>query len=87
MAQALRAYTHEVAWMSFDEQERGTLEQGKIADMAVISGNPLDTSLADLSGLQTEQLPDGEIALWTAPLRRPASRRRRTCRTREPPTG
>ncbi|MFH2008778.1 MAG: amidohydrolase family protein [bacterium] len=54
--QALRAYTHEVAWMSFDDQDRGTLEQGKIADMVIVDGNPLETKAAALGELKTEQL-------------------------------
>ncbi len=54
--QALRAYTHEVAWMSFDEQDRGTLEKGKIADMVIVDKNPLDTDVTQLSGLKAEQL-------------------------------
>ncbi len=54
--EALRAYTHEVAWMSFDDEDRGTLEKGKIADMVIVDSNPLETKLADLSGLTTKQL-------------------------------
>jgi predicted amidohydrolase YtcJ len=54
--QALRAYTHEVAWMSFDDEDRGTLDEGKIADMVLVDQNPLDTAPAALGGIKTEQL-------------------------------
>jgi len=54
--EALRAYTHEVAWMSFDDQDRGTLEKGKIADMVIVHRNPFETNLTELGGLKTEQL-------------------------------
>ena len=54
--EALRMFTSEVAWMSFDEQERGTLEQGKIADMVVLNKNPLALDRKNLHELAVEQL-------------------------------
>src|SRR2546425_6511520 len=36
-AEALRLYTAGSAWFSFDENSRGTLKPGKLADMAVLS--------------------------------------------------
>ncbi len=54
--EALRMFTYEVAWTSFDEQERGTLEQGKIADMAVLNKNPLALDRENLRELVVEQL-------------------------------
>lgn len=54
--EALRAYTHEVAWMSFDDQERGTLEKGKIADMVTVDKNPLEADPTALGEIKTEQL-------------------------------
>ncbi|MBW1822802.1 MAG: amidohydrolase family protein [Deltaproteobacteria bacterium] len=40
--EALKMVTYEVAWTSFDEHGRGSLEQGKIADMVVLNQNPLN---------------------------------------------
>jgi predicted amidohydrolase YtcJ len=54
--EALRMFTYEVAWTSFDERERGTLEQGKIADMAVLNANPLAMSPGKLRELAVERL-------------------------------
>ena len=54
--EALRMFTAEVAWTSFDEQERGTLEKGKIADMVVLNRNPLEMKPEHLSDLDVEQL-------------------------------
>jgi predicted amidohydrolase YtcJ len=54
--EALRMFTAEVAWTSFDEKERGTLEQGKIADMVVLNRNPLEMEPEDLLDLEVEQL-------------------------------
>ncbi|MEG9247192.1 amidohydrolase [Arthrobacter sp. Soc17.1.1.1] len=37
---ALRAYTVDAAWAAGDEQRRGTLEPGKLADFVVLSDHP-----------------------------------------------
>lgn len=45
--QALRAYTYGSAYATFAERDLGTLEPGKLADFAVLSGSPLDESALD----------------------------------------
>jgi hypothetical protein len=53
-AEALRAYTYGSAYATFAEDRLGTLEPGKLADFAVLSGNPLDESgMDDLRVLAT----------------------------------
>jgi predicted amidohydrolase YtcJ len=42
--EALRAHTTDAAWQVFQEQERGSIEPGKRADFAILSGNPLDNA-------------------------------------------
>ncbi|MBW2620352.1 MAG: amidohydrolase family protein [Deltaproteobacteria bacterium] len=54
--QALKMATYEVSWTSFDEHERGSLEQGKIADMVVLNHNPLKMDTKDLLKLKADQL-------------------------------
>ena len=54
--QALKMFTSEVAWMSFDERDRGTLEPGKLADMTVLSANPLAWNPKELRKLKVEAL-------------------------------
>ena len=41
--EALKAVTANAAYQYFEEAQRGTIEKGKKADFAVLSGNPLDT--------------------------------------------
>jgi predicted amidohydrolase YtcJ len=39
--EALRAITADAAWQNFEEDRKGTLEKGKLADMVVLSDDPL----------------------------------------------
>ncbi len=53
---ALRLFTSNAAWMSFDEKQRGTLETGKIADMVILNRNPLEMKPEALRELKVELL-------------------------------
>ncbi len=48
MAQALRAYTVAGAWLTREENHKGTLEPGKLADFIVLSADPLQQSGQDI---------------------------------------
>ncbi|MCZ4292326.1 amidohydrolase [Hoeflea alexandrii] len=39
---ALRAHTIDAAWQVFQERERGSIEEGKLADLVILDANPLD---------------------------------------------
>lgn len=54
--EALKMFTYEVAWGSFDEQERGSLEKGKVADLTLLNKNPLQMDPKDLRALKVERL-------------------------------
>ena len=54
--EALRMCTYNGYYLSFDEKERGTLEKGKYADMAVLSENPYAVPVEELGRLKVEQL-------------------------------
>jgi len=54
--EALKMFTYEVAWGSFDEKERGSLEKGKIADLTILNQNPLEMDPKDLRSLKVERL-------------------------------
>ncbi len=49
---ALRMCTYNGAYITFDEKERGSLEEGKIADMVILSKNPYICSNDELKELK-----------------------------------
>lgn len=53
---ALRMCTYNGYYTSFDENERGSLEVGKIADMVILSQNPYTMSKGDINKLKVEEL-------------------------------
>ena len=48
---ALRAMTLWPAWQHFEEARKGSLEMGKLADLVVLSDNPLRVAPEDLAAL------------------------------------
>lgn len=52
--EALRLYTRDVARTSFDENDKGTLKEGKDADLVILSEDPLQVPPADLLRLKVE---------------------------------
>jgi predicted amidohydrolase YtcJ len=67
--EALRLYTAGGAWRSSEEQKKGTLEPGKLADLAVLSGDyfsiPVD-QVMDLESLLT--MVGGKVVYASAPF-------------------
>jgi predicted amidohydrolase YtcJ len=59
--EALRAITADAAWQNFEEDRKGTLEKGKLADMVILSDDPLSIdpmSIKDIRIVQT--IKEGE---------------------------
>jgi hypothetical protein len=54
--EAIDMHTRDAAWMSFDEQERGSLEAGKTADMVLLDRNPLDVDRKKLREIRVQKL-------------------------------
>ena len=55
-AEALRCATMSNAYLTFDEAKKGSLERGKLADLAVLSADPLtvdEAAIRDISALMT----------------------------------
>ncbi|HEV2522066.1 MAG TPA: amidohydrolase [Candidatus Acidoferrales bacterium] len=50
---ALRAYTIGSAWFSFDESKRGSLEPGKLADLAVLSKDYMTVPPDQIGGIES----------------------------------
>lgn len=54
--EALNLYTRNAARICFDDRERGSLEVGKVADMVILSANPLALKKERLRDLKAERL-------------------------------
>lgn len=55
-------YTYNGAYATFDEDIKGSIEVGKLADLVVLSKNLLDESLGDIRDVDvTMTIMDGEI--------------------------
>jgi predicted amidohydrolase YtcJ len=52
--EAIRMYTASGAFLSREEQIKGTLEAGKLADMIVLDADPLSIAAADLMKAQVD---------------------------------
>ena len=59
--QALRMCTYNGAWVTFDQDEWGSLEVGKRADMAILSGNPYTAGPQNIGSLEVEGLLLGGV--------------------------
>lgn len=66
LSDALRAYTIDAAFSCFEENEKGSLEVGKLADMAILSTDPFTTPLANLDDIEVDVvIIDGAISAPT----------------------
>jgi predicted amidohydrolase YtcJ len=52
---AIRFYTINNAWLTFEEKEKGSLEPGKLADMIVLGTDLLNCPLEDVKDIQVDQ--------------------------------
>jgi predicted amidohydrolase YtcJ len=52
-ADALRCATANGAYLTFDEHKKGSLETGKLADLAVLSADPLTTEESSIAGIRS----------------------------------
>jgi hypothetical protein len=78
VATALKALTIWPAWQHFEEDTKGTIEVGKLADFVILSDNPLTVPEDELDGLEVLETikegksvyrrPAGEVALSSPAL-------------------
>jgi len=60
--EALKTYTLNAAFASFDEDRRGTLKAGKLADLTVLSDDPFSVAPDDIRSIRVEMtMVNGEI--------------------------
>ena len=73
---ALRAYTIGSAWFSFDETKRGSLEPGKLADLAVLSKDYMTVPLDQIESIESLlTMVGGKIVYAAGPYARLESAR------------
>ena len=68
VAEALRAITIDAAYQYFEEDTKGSIEPGKLADLVILESNPLDASgeqLRDIAILET--IKEGTTVWKTEP--------------------
>ena len=59
--EALRAITADAAWQNFEEDRKGTLEAGKLADLVVLSDDPLSIDPMKIRDIQIlETIKEGQ---------------------------
>lgn len=64
--EALAGYTRDTAWFTFEENDRGTLEPGMLADLAVLSDDFFAVPVEEISAITSElTMLAGEIT-WTS---------------------
>ena len=69
--QSLRCATANGAYLTFDESKKGSLESGKLADLVVLSDNPMKTEVQSIRDISAKMTMVGgkvvyESADWTA---------------------
>jgi len=64
--QALRAMTSDAAWQLRLEEQLGSIEPGKLADLVILSENPLDYD-GNLRNIQVERTLVGGVTIYEKP--------------------
>ncbi len=65
--QAVTAYTREAAFAEFREKEKGTLEPGKLADLAVLSQNIFEAPVETMAKTRAVLTMVGGVIIYTSP--------------------
>jgi predicted amidohydrolase YtcJ len=61
---ALRIYTLGGAYASFEEQLKGSIEVGKLADMVLLSADPTSVAPEQIKDIQVEKTIVGGEVVW-----------------------
>jgi len=60
----MRMYTYEAARAMFDEDIRGTLAPGKVADLIMLSEDPTRAAAEDIKDIKVEMTVIGGEIVW-----------------------
>ena len=55
VAEAVRCYTYNAAWSTFEENIKGSIEPGKLADLVILSGDILSVDPMDIPSLKVDE--------------------------------
>jgi len=67
--QALQASTINAAWQFFEEDRKGSLEEGKLADLVILDGNPLKIDKEEINQIKVlETIKEGRT-IWSERLK------------------
>jgi len=62
--QALRALTIDAAYQAFEEDQKGSLEPGKLADLVILSANPLDVEPIAIREIEVVETIKAGKTIW-----------------------
>lgn len=63
--QALQASTINAAWQFFEEDSKGSLEVGKLADLVILDSNPLKVAKKDIKQIQVLETIKEGATVWS----------------------
>ncbi len=64
---ALQGLTTGPAWQVFEEHRKGMLKEGMLADLIILSANPLKTSVDDIRNIKVQNTIKEGISIYQAP--------------------
>ncbi len=66
VAEGLAMYTMNAAYASFEEDEKGSITPGKLADLVLLSGDPTRVPVTEIKDIRVEMTVIGGEVVWEA---------------------